>query len=66
MIFPQIKKMRNKKNIPQKAIASMIGISQPAYSRYETGDEDFPLYVIIFLADYYQVSIDFLLGRKKG
>ena len=38
-------------------------MSQTGYSKYETGENDIPTQVLIALADYYQTSVDYLLGR---
>jgi transcriptional regulator with XRE-family HTH domain len=40
----------------------MLGMSQTGYSKYETGENDIPTQIIIRLALFYQVSIDYLLG----
>ncbi|MDF2926594.1 MAG: transcriptional regulator [Paenibacillaceae bacterium] len=47
----------------QATIAEYLHISQATYSRYESGGLDVPSTVLIKLADYYQVSIDYLLGQ---
>lgn len=41
----------------------MLGMSQTGYSKYETGENDLPTAVLIKLADFYNVSIDYLLDR---
>ncbi len=41
----------------------MLGMSQTGYSKYETGENDIPTSVLIKLARYYNVSIDYLLGE---
>lgn len=38
-------------------------MSQTGYSKYETGENDVPTQVLLKLADYYQTSVDYLLGR---
>lgn len=43
----------------------MLGMSQTGYSKYETGENDIPTQVLIKLADFYQTSIDYLLGRTN-
>lgn len=44
-------------------IAAVLGISQQHYSKYETGEYEFPLRHFITLAKYYSVSADYLIGR---
>ena len=41
----------------------MLEMSQTGYSKYETGEDDIPTAVLIQLADFYQTSTDYLLGR---
>ena len=40
----------------------MLGMSQTGYSKYETGENDIPTYVFIKLSDFYNTSVDYLLG----
>lgn len=54
--------LREDNDLSQKAIAEYLGIQPNVYRRYEKGLRDFPLHVIIKLADYYKVSTDYLLG----
>lgn len=44
-------------------IASILGIAQTVYSRYERGYQTIPLEHLVKLADFYGVSIDYLVGR---
>jgi HTH-type transcriptional regulator, competence development regulator len=60
-----IKKLRERENISQKDFAQKIGISNVVLSRYEK-DERKPDYDMLKrIADYFEVSIDFLLGREE-
>ena len=56
--------MREDRDIRQNVIAKLLDISQQQYSRYETGESEFPLRAAVTLADYYGVSLDYLTGRK--
>ena len=49
----------------QKFVASKLGISQPSYVRYENGNAEPTLTNLVKLADLYDVSVDYLLGRKE-
>ena len=49
----------------QKEIANYINVTQTTYSKYERGAINIPIDVIIKLADYYDVSVDYLVGRRK-
>ena len=46
-----------------ETIAAFLGIQQTTYSKYELGKINIPIEVFIKLADYYDVSVDYLLGR---
>ena len=47
----------------QTDIAKYLGMSQTGYSKYETGENDIPTQILIKLADFYDTSVDYLLGR---
>ena len=47
----------------QAEIAALLGTSQQYYSKYETGKYEMPVHYIVVLADFYGVSVDYLLGR---
>lgn len=61
----RIKDLREDSDISQKQLADVLGISQRAYSHYENGTRKIPLDILLSLADYYNCSIDYLLGRTK-
>ena len=64
-MYQRIRDLREDHDLTQKQIAQMLGMSQTGYSKYETGENDIPTQVLIKLADYYQTSIDYLLGRTN-
>ena len=66
MRFPRIRDMREDADLTQDQIAQMLGIAQTVYSRYERGYQTIPLPLLIQLADYYDVSLDFLTGRTSN
>ena len=43
----------------------MLGMSQTGYSKYETGENDIPTQVLIKLANFYDTSIDYILGQTN-
>lgn len=55
--------LREDHDLTQKAIAEYLSIHPNVYRRYEKGVREFPLEIVVKLADYYQVSTDYLLGR---
>ena len=64
--FENIRNLRLDKGYTQKQIAQMLGISQNTYSQYEIGVLNYPVDVIIKLADFYGTSTDYLLGRTDN
>ena len=63
MIFPNIRKLREDNDKKQQQLADYLNIKQTTYSKYELGKINIPIEVFIKLADYYDVSVDYLLGR---
>ncbi|MBP1575984.1 MAG: helix-turn-helix transcriptional regulator [Oscillospiraceae bacterium] len=62
-MYKRIRDLREDRDLTQKQIAQMLGMSQTGYSKYETGENDIPTAILIRLADFYQTSTDYLLGR---
>lgn len=65
MYFQRIRDLREDADLSQREIAAYLGIQQTVYSRYERGFQTIPLEHLIRLADYYNVSTDYLLGRTQ-
>ena len=61
--FRRLRDMREDADLSQENIAQILGIRQTVYSRYERGYQTIPLPLLIRLADYYNVSLDYLTGR---
>lgn len=62
--FPtQIKKLRESRRIYQREIAEALGVTTRAYQFYESGRSEPNIKTLIAIADYYHVSVDYLLGR---
>lgn len=59
----RIRDMREDNDLTQKQISSIINCDQSLYSKYERGEREIPLALIIKLADYYNTSVDYLIGR---
>ena len=64
--FQRIRDLRIDNELTQKEVASVLKIDQRVYSNYETGKRNIPIPMLIFLADYYNTSTDFLLGRTNN
>lgn len=60
----RIRDLREDRDLTQKQISAMLMCDQSLYSKYERGERDIPLVLIIKLADYYRTSIDYLIGRS--
>ena len=58
-----LESLKLKENILQKDIAKAIGISLRSYQRYEHGEREPTMSTLIALADFFNVSIDYLVGR---
>ena len=65
MEFENIRNLRIDKGYTQKQLGEYLGISQNTYSQYEIGVLNYPIDVLIKLADLYNVSIDYLVGRTS-
>lgn len=63
MLLPRLRDLREDKDMTQAEIAALLGVDQRVYSIYETGKRDIPLRHLLTLADFYRVSVDYLLGR---
>ena len=63
MYLKRVYDLREDSDLTQKKIAEYLGIHPNVYRRYEKGVREFPLELIVKLADYYHVSTDYLLGR---
>jgi len=60
--FRRLKDLREDHDLKQSEIAEFLGIHQTVYSRYERGFQNIPIEYLIKLADYYNVSTDYILG----
>lgn len=59
----RLKEIRKKRGITQLKLAMDLNISQNTISRYETGEREADYATLIRLADYFNVSLDYLLER---
>lgn len=62
----RLKQLRKKKRISQQALATALDMSQNSISRYETGEREADYKTLIAFADFFNVSIDFLLERTDN
>lgn len=64
MLFVRIKELREKHGLSQKKMAELLEMHTTQYQRYETGERVVPIDFLIQLANFYDVSIDYLVGRS--
>ena len=62
MLFRRIRDLREDNNYTQKEMAKILNCSQQVYSNYELGQRDIPTDILIKLAAFYNVSVDYILG----
>ncbi len=62
----RLKFLRNERKISQLKLAMDLGLNQNSISRYENGEREADYKTLILLADYFDVSIDYLLGRTDN
>ena len=62
----RLKQLRIEKNMMQKELAEYLGIATNAYQRYEYDQRDMNIKTLTALADYFDVSIDYLVGRSDN
>ncbi len=61
--YRRVRDLREDKDLTQKDIANILNMQLTVYQRYERGERELPLWAAIKLADYYDVTLDFLVGR---
>ena len=66
MIFENIRNLREDSDKLQIELAAYLNVKQTTYSKYELGKINVPVDVLIKLADFYDVSLDYLVGRTKN
>lgn len=61
--YKRLRELREDHDLTQRMLASILGLTQPQYFRYEQGYRDLPTDILIKLADLYNTSTDYILGR---
>ena len=62
-MLKNLKMLRNQKGVSQQKLAETIGVSQQSINKYENHNVEPDIYTLISIADYFDVSIDYLVGR---
>ena len=65
MVFENIRNLREDHDYTQAQLAELLQVHQTTYSSYELGKLGIPAEALMQLADFYQVSVDYLLGRTN-
>lgn len=65
MYFPRIRDLRTDNDLKQETLARHLHVTQATYSEYESGKINLPVEAALFLADFYNVSLDYLLSRSN-
>ena len=65
MYLKRLKDLREDKDLLQKDVSKILNITRQQYGLYEIGKRDMPNELIIILADYYQVSTDYIFERTN-
>lgn len=63
MKFQRLRDLREDKDLNQEDIAKLLQTTKQQYSLYEIGKREIPVHHLITLADFYKVSLDYLVGR---
>lgn len=61
-MYRRLRELKEDKDLTQAQISKILNMSQTGYSKYETGENDVPTKILIELAKYYNVSVDYILG----
>lgn len=60
-MYRRIRDLREDRDLSQRELAELLGMSQTGYSKYETGENDIPIQILVRLAGIYHTSTDYLL-----
>ena len=58
----RLRELREDRDIPQKTIAAYLNVRQSTYSQYEGGQRQIPISLLIQLSEFYNTSVDYILG----
>lgn len=62
-VYPRLRELREDCDLTQEEVGKILGTTQQQYYKYEKGIQEIPVHHLITLANLYQVSIDYILGR---
>ncbi|WP_250228227.1 helix-turn-helix domain-containing protein [Anaeropeptidivorans aminofermentans] len=64
-MYQRLKNLRNDKDLTQQELADYLKISRSAYQNYESGTGGIPIKILSKSADFYCISVDYLIGRTN-
>ena len=64
-MFERIKNLREDQDLTQEYLSKYLKINRVVYNRYENGIREIPINLLIKIADFYNVSIDYIVGRTN-
>ena len=65
-VYRRIRDLRDDKDLSQEKMGTVLSCSQRVYSDYERGKLDIPTEILIKLADFHEVSVDYILERTDN
>lgn len=65
-MYQRIRDLREDRDLKQRQIAEYLNCSQRVYSNYELGQRDIPTEILINLSEFYNVSVDYILGLTNN
>ena len=65
MLYQRIRDLREDFDLSQQEVADILNMHRTTYVRYELGEREIPFNIAIRLANYYNVSLDYLAGRTN-
>ncbi len=66
MLYRRIRDLREDQDLTQKKMSEILNCSQRVYSNYERGELNIPTEILIKIADFHKVSVDYLLNRTDN
>lgn len=66
MYFKRLKDLREDKDLKQENIANILRITRQQYGLYETGKRTIPIDLLITLSNFYETSIDYIVGNTNN
>lgn len=64
-MYQRIRDLREDNDLQQEQMAKLLNCTQACYSNYENGKREVPTLVLEILADFYHVSVDYIMGRTN-